>query len=86
MTSEEIATIGRICDLLRAKGITAFEGGGIKLQFGSVEAPVDSGPEAKPDDPEVCRCGHPMYAHTNGGCLEGCELEQCVDPKKAEAD
>ncbi len=77
ITAEELA---RLCDVLRAKGVRVFtnSSGGIHLEFGPPTE--DSKPAAAGPDPDVCRCGHPNYAHTNGACLSGCNPENCVEP------
>lgn len=89
MSPEEMATIAKLCDMLRSKGVAIFEGAGVKIEFGALESDVIDAHPGKTADVDMCRCGHPLYAHMNGGCIEGCEPEKCIDPetlKKAEAE
>lgn len=68
-------------DQLRGKGIRVFKGpfgeGVVELELGPALVPDGPvGPEAK--DPSVCACGCPVYAHTQGLCLAGCEADKCA--------
>lgn len=94
MTSDErelnrtqfLREVSDLADMLRAKGVTNFEGGGIKLEFG---APVDTTPhkEAAPAvDLDLCKCGHASYQHVNGLCIVGCTVETCAGPEQNAKD
>ncbi len=81
------AELGTLIDLLRTKGVRSFEDNGLKLELG---AALDDGKSTMPAvDPELCRCGHGLHAHTNGLCILGCDASACLDgetEKKLEAD
>ena len=66
---------------LRAHGVTSYEGFDegqptIKLTLGP--APDTSKPEKPGVDPDLCKCGHAAFAHVNGLCTAGCEVEKCA--------
>lgn len=77
MTPEEIATISKLADMLKAKGVRVFRGAGIELEFEAPAAP-NVEPDAPTADPDMCRCGHANHAHMNGLCVHGCEAEKCI--------
>lgn len=71
-------------DQLRARGVRTFkgklDGEVVEIELGAapvVDAP--QGPAGK--DETVCNCKCPVYAHTNGLCLAGCEPEACNGPE-----
>lgn len=78
--------LSALLDLLKAKGVTHYKGlasakhGEVCVTFGSHEpsAPTD---DAKPPviEEERCKCGCPLYQHTNDGCGNGCDAEKCGD-------
>lgn len=79
MTDTEIATVTKLIDLCRAKGVRLLEVGGCKLELGPA---IDNTPTAKPGpDPELCRCTHPAHMHMNGLCTVGCSVEACAPPE-----
>lgn len=83
-------TLSQLLDLLRLKGVLTYEGpttdgtdSVVKVTLG---LSVDNIEDAKPGTvlaPDACRCGHPMFAHMNGACIQGCTLEQCAPPATA---
>ena len=88
-----LTELSALLDLLRAKGVTRFEGAlvlpedpttRIVVDFGPLDAPAK--PDEKDDSPitdvETCRCGHALYAHINGLCGEGCDVTLCAPPEK----
>lgn len=84
----DLVPLSKFLDLLRAKGVKVFEGAPwsgaifVKVELGSIEPEeMKSGPTV---DPEACRCGHPHFAHVNGLCTAGCEIEQCAPPEEKE--
>lgn len=79
MTDEEIETIGRLADMCRRHGVKSIDVGGCKMELLPKED--TSAPAAKATDSELCRCGHPMYAHMNGLCTVsgGCDPSKCID-------
>ncbi len=80
MTDEEIATIGRVADMCRAKGIKLLDiPNNIKMELDPTPAKDTPGPTT---DPDMCSCGHPEYAHTNGLCVTGCDPDKCNPPAR----
>lgn len=77
MTPEDIAVISKLADALKERGVRSFTGSGIHLEFGLEDAKVTASQQA-----DVCRCGCPLYAHTNGLCIHGCAPEACA-PEEA---
>ena len=81
-----LTELAALLDLLKAKGVTRFEGCyGEKSRLVKLEmsAPIDKAPpDARPGvDPDLCRCGHSNAEHTNGLCLAGCDAESCAPPE-----
>lgn len=81
MTDAEIEVVSKLVDLCRLKGVRNLEVAGCKIEL----EPAQPKPEAqKPTtDPDMCRCGHAEFAHTNGLCVHGCESEKCEDKPEA---
>lgn len=72
--------------MLRAKGVKHFEldhQGGVKMELGVADEKLPA-MSAKEADPEQCRCGHPVWAHTNGLCVHSCDVETCAGPETKE--
>lgn len=74
-------SIASMLDMLRSKGVYKFKStalDGFEVEF---HAPTDdTKPAPVAADPDLCRCGHPLFAHAAGGmCLIGCNAEKCVD-------
>lgn len=71
-----LAFIGK----LRAAGVRTYRGpwetGTIELELGPALIP-DAPTKAEPDA-NLCACKCPVYAHTNGLCLAGCEPALCA--------
>lgn len=69
-------------DALRGKGVRTYKGpfeeGTIEIELGPALIP-DAPQTATEKDKSLCGCGCPVYAHTNGLCLAGCEPEKCVE-------
>lgn len=80
--SDPMRDLGALLDLLKAKGVASFTGPlgaeRVCVTFGSLEpsAPAD---DVKPPliEEERCKCGCPLYQHTNDGCGNGCDAEKC---------
>lgn len=81
MTDAEIEVVGRLADMLRAKGVKSIDVGGCKMEL------EPSQPKAEPStsqaDPDICKCGCPEYAHVNGLCINGCEPSKCSSDVKS---
>jgi hypothetical protein len=90
VTPEELAMLGKICDVLHSKRVTRFSGAGIEIELSLADDfEANSKATEVPVNPDICRCGHPLYAHMNGGCIEGCEPDKCLSEeelKKASAE
>jgi len=79
--------------VLRAHGVTAYEGplwgdarspaeAVVKVSLGP---PVETAqPEAPSVDPDVCKCGHAAFAHVNGLCTVGCDVEKCAPAEETQ--
>lgn len=82
MKPTEIDFIGQVADLCRKKGIRKIDVHGLwAFELGPQESELKS--DSKPlVDSEVCNCHHPMHAHNNGLCLQGCGPEQCMGPEQ----
>lgn len=86
----DLSALGALCDVLRSKGVRLYQAHGV-LGSGIDDLrlelePVAPGPPdaAKPEaDPDVCRCLHPHFAHVNGLCTMGCDVEACAPPAEA---
>lgn len=67
-----------LVDQLRARGVRRYRTSELELELGATESP--SPPEMKPNavPPDACKCGHPEYAHVNGLCVHGCDVEKCA--------
>lgn len=64
-------------DMLKAKGVQKYVDQEFTVEF---SAPADdTKPAPVAADPDLCRCGHPLFAHAAGLCLIGCNAEKCVD-------
>jgi hypothetical protein len=87
MTDTEMEIVGKLCDVLRAKGVTAWKGADCEITLGPLPMPdVKEAADAFRADAEgsadKCRCGCPMHAHVNGLCAHGCAIEACLEPKE----
>lgn len=73
--------LDELLGILRRHGVTRMSCGDISVELGPAprrQAPVAAGDELV-DDEGLCRCGHHLqHAHSDGGCLEGCDLSWCV--------
>jgi len=80
MTDAEIATIAKLIDVLRVRGVCAFDGGGIKLELREPAAPPSLQVERTTTAAvtENCKCGHPVWAHVGELCAEGCAPDRCA--------
>jgi hypothetical protein len=90
-----LTELSALLDLLRAKGVTHYEGPFmadpqsplqqlVKFDVAPLDAPAKpADKDDAPADVEVCRCGHALYVHTNGLCGDGCDVERCAPPEKA---
>jgi len=81
MTEAEIETIGKLADMCRSKGVRSIDVGGCKLELEPLPAKAE--PSAPSSDPDMCKCGHPEFAHNNGLCIHACEPEKCVENPEA---
>lgn len=81
--SEHSALLSLV-DALRGKGVRVFrgdfEGKPLELELGPALIPDAPNGPAEPDA-GLCNCKCPVYAHTNGLCLAGCEPEACAGPE-----
>lgn len=78
MTDAEIETIGKLAEMCRKHGIKLVEIPNI-VRMEVELVPVETKPVAKKDaDADLCGCGHPEFAHTNGLCVLGCDAEKCA--------
>jgi hypothetical protein len=79
MTESEIEIVGKLADMLRAKGVRSIDVGGCKMELGSMPAKVEQfAPKSSIPEPDVCKCGHREFEHMNGFCSLGCEPEKCM--------
>lgn len=83
MKAEELDTVARLADILRAKGVKTFEGCGFRMELQLGPEPVADSPLPRPpavaqEDEETCKCGHPHYAHQGGLCIHACPVEKCA--------
>ena len=78
MKAGELDALLSLVDSLRARGVRRYKAGDIELELGPLEAPPP--PDAKPGEtpPDACKCGHAEYAHVNGLCVHGCDVEKCA--------
>ncbi len=73
-------------DQLRTKGVRVYEGPleqngmsqPVRLELG----PIDQGTPTGPDTPrtiekDLCPCGCHIAEHTNGFCLNSCDVTKC---------
>lgn len=69
-----------LCVLLRRHDVRVYQAGDVRLELD----PRHAAPEApqQQDTPEMCRCGHAAYAHVNGLCSHGCDVEECAPPEE----
>jgi len=76
----DLKMVGKLCDVLRARGVSKWIDDGKTIEF---FPSVDSVPAnaSQSVDPEMCRCGHPEYHHVNGLCTAGCDAEKCLPPE-----
>lgn len=74
----DLATIGKLADLCRSKGVKSITVDGVTLELLPAEPPPMKSSEAK--DPDTCGCGHGLHAHNAGLCLHGCAVEKCAGP------
>ena len=82
-----LTELAALLDLLKAKGVSHYEGPGMAEQENGIKrmvcidfapiAPPEEKPDAKTADPDMCSCGHSMTLHQGSACLEGCEEEKC---------
>ncbi len=87
MTDAEIATIGKLADLCRSKGIRLIDlPGSVRLELDEVWRPsgekMSIAQALKAPEADECKCGHPLHAHMGGLCVLGCEVEKCEPPGK----
>lgn len=72
--------------LLRAQGVQRYRdvpGEGFEVTFfASTQAPEPEQKQPAQVDADMCPCGHPIFAHVNDLCAEGCGPEQCEAKKK----
>lgn len=73
-----LAELESLCVVLRAQGVRVYQAGDVRLELEPHGTPEPTKTEAQ--DPDVCRCGHPTYAHVNGLCTMGCDVELCAPP------
>jgi hypothetical protein len=86
-----LTELSALLDLLKTKGVTRYSGPlstekmsqpQVVIHFAPVEPQLPKDEKSKPNELEVCRCGCPLFVHTNGLCGNGCEVEQCAPPEK----
>jgi len=84
-----LTELSALLDLLKAKGVTQYagpygatDGASISVHLTPAEPQLPKDEKSKPNELEVCRCGCPLFVHTNGLCGNGCEVEQCAPPEK----
>lgn len=73
-----LSELEALCVVLRAQGVRVYQSGDVRLELEPHGTPEPTKPETQ--DPDVCRCGHPTYAHVNGLCTMGCDVELCAPP------
>lgn len=76
--------LSALLDLLKAKGVTHYEGmcmlNGtqrhvVTLDLAPTVAALPEEEAAKPQD--MCRCGHKLEEHQGGLCMHACDEEKC---------
>lgn len=72
----DLATIGALADLCRAKGVKSITVDGVTLEMGALDVPLKA--DEKKHDDETCNCGHGLHAHNGGLCLLGCDVAKCA--------
>ena len=69
-------------DQLRTKGVRVYEGPFaehiIKLELGPIDPGTPTGPDTPKDvEKDLCNCKCHIAEHTNGYCLNGCDITKC---------
>ena len=77
-----LTELSALLDLLKAKGVTHFEGPCVLPEDPTMRLVIDLAlADAKPDkeepNRETCACGHHVTDHQDGGCLRGCSDKEC---------
>lgn len=82
----DLEPLSKLLDLLRTKGVMKFQGANYQVEFAPfVDAsPVPAEKVLPQQDADNCKCGHALYAHVNGLCAMGCDVEKCA-PKEGES-
>lgn len=79
VTDAEIEIVGRLADMLRAKGVKSIDVGGCRMELEPIQAKAE--PSKPQVDHDLCDCKCPEYAHVNGLCVNGCEPSKCASIK-----
>lgn len=84
MTDAELETVGKLCDLLRARGVRIWKGADCEIEMGELPVPDVKQKALETHSKleqaaEVCPCGHAEYEHQSGLCLRGCDVESCQE-------
>jgi len=77
--SDDLSELTHLLKVLRAHGVTSYTGGlwgGITVTLGPM--PDNTKPDKPGVDPDLCKCGHAAFAHVNGLCTAGCDVEKCA--------
>jgi hypothetical protein len=85
MTREDLDTVAKLADMLRAKGVRTFKGAGLEMELlPSVEvvSPQENAKALASEADDACLCGCPVYAHEGGLCIHGCAVEKCLPKEK----
>lgn len=83
-----LTELSALLDLLKAKGVTHYAGpcdatsGPVSVHLAPAEPKLPKDEKSTPSELEVCRCGCPLFVHTNGLCGKGCEVEACAPPEE----
>jgi hypothetical protein len=70
-------------DMLRARGVSKYTdiaGGGFVVEFFPSLPDVKAEPAAELT--EKCACGHALYEHNAGLCIQGCDPIKCAPEKR----
>lgn len=84
MTDAELETVGKLCDVLRSKGVASWKGADCEIVLGDLPVPDVKQKVAEfrshvEQAADSCPCGHAAYEHQSGLCLRGCDVEACQE-------
>ena len=78
-------TLNALLEVCRKHGVRSFTSPEVSFRL-TADAPkappIESTPiEAVPTSDGIaddCPCGHPVWQHSDAGCLEGCQIGRCT--------